>query len=526
MGSALGPAIVRPVGERKAASDGRFESGPHSDPLAPLREDAMRPNSRVCFGLLLALVLSSGVRASALSEQDEKLLTNNLQALSKAWVQEAVDSSNGILWKPEYDRVRWQGFFSGYFAANPFTLQLWRYLTYPVFGWGTDVAHIELQEGLAVSLEGLLTSIIRQHGEHLGDELNRDAVLLDTLSQASRFMNLLAASPVLGGQTRQRLYHWHLALIAEHPAFRASHTIDISRHPKLGWIRAQLQMNLVSFAIPNVTGPALPSLTTLPPQSKTEIAEAIGLQNARLDIWQRHSVLLVDNGGLDQRQLSVVARLLESVPHELYNLGMVTVFGLLGKSDYLLISRVVGCVNIGSAHVGERNVNSFPADVPPHHADFFSLILVHEFNHNVDFYYVRHDNPRRKCVIEQAGQPAMNYLRSQGPDGCFVKAPQEFFASIANNYFASSEHTLELATARFQKGLKEPLNQFLFFTDVYSLGGDSTRFFSMDTEGNLDCQRVPLTRDQKGFISSLRVGPRLYRFSLDEQGNAVGLDVE
>ena len=78
--------------------------------------------------------------------------------------------------------------------------------------------------------------------------------------------------------------------------------------------------------------------------------------------------------------------------------------------------------------------------------------------------------------MEQAGPYTENYLRDCGY-GFFQDAPQEFFASISNQYFASSEHTLQLGIERFNQGRAEPLNQFLFFADVYSQGSSST-FFS------------------------------------------------
>jgi len=99
------------------------------------------------------------------------------------------------------------------------------------------------------------------------------------------------------------------------------------------------------------------------------------------------------------------------------------------------------------------------------------------------------------------------------------------FASISNQNFANSNRTLELGFVRFDKGIKEPLRQFLFFADVYSLKGDQTYFYQFDTGGKLDRQTVPVTRDANGFIDSLRSNGKHYRFVRDKEGAVVKYSV-
>ena len=458
--------------------------------------------------------------AGALSEDDNRTLTTNLQAISKAWVQEAVDSSNPILWRPEYTRAHWQKFFSGYFRKNPFTGDLLNYLGYPVFGWGPDAAHVELQEGIAVTLQELTARLVKQHGDNLGDALNKNPVLLETLCKVTLFMNKLAGSKDLTAETRKRLYRFHLDVVRRYRVFQKGHVINIRRHPYLGRIRGQLYMNLVSFPLGNVSDPKARDLKTLPMATKSQIARAIHLTGERLEIWRKHSVLIVDNAGLDRKQVEAIRRLLELVPPTLHNLGVITVVEFLGeKVDWT--ECIACCVNIGGVRIGSAKENGFPDDVPAYHADVFWLIWAHEFNHVVDFYYVGHDDPYRKLLIEDAGAVSQNYLRSMCGDDAFVKGPQEFFASISNQYFANSLHTLKLGLVRFDKGIREPLQQFLFFADVYSLEGDQTFFYTIDTRGKIDRQTVPLTRDANGFINSLRIGKRRYRFVRDKNGEVV-----
>lgn len=114
----------------------------------------------------------------------------------------------------------------------------------------------------------------------------------------------------------------------------------------------------------------------------------------------------------------------------------------------------------------------------------------------------------------------MNYLRSMFPDCFFAKFPQEFFASIANQWFSSSIHTLELALTRLASGHTDPINQFLFFADVYSQGGDTTYFYELDTNGNITRQAVPIERNSKGNISTLTIARGKYVVSYNAAGYA------
>lgn len=464
-------------------------------------------------------------KRAALTEPDHKKLTSDLEALSTAWVQESVESANKILWKPEYTRDHWREFFSTYFGNHPFTGDLLNYLQYPVFGWGPELAHVELQEGIASVLEELVARSIKPRGRALGAALNADPVLLQTLCKATLFLNKLAGSKDLSPETRQRLYRFHLDLIAGCNVLSTRYTIDISKHPYLGRIRGQLYMNVADFALPDVADPQALTLRALSQQAKDEIAKVISLRGQRLEIWQKHSVLVIDNNGLDARQLAGVGRLFDLVPPELHNLGVVTVREFLGE-DVDWYGHVVQSVNIGGVRIGQAKENPFPDDVPPHETCIFWGIWVHEFNHVVDFYYVKHDNPYRKRLIEQAGSVSTNYLRSMFAGDTFVKAPQEFFASISNQYFADSLRTLELGLVRFDKGIKEPLRQFLFFADVYSLKGDQTFFYQFDTQGNIERRTVELTRDANGLINGLKTNGKHYQFVRDQDGGVVSYSVE
>jgi cysteine-rich repeat protein len=101
----------------------------------------------------------------------------------------------------------------------------------------------------------------------------------------------------------------------------------------------------------------------------------------------------------------------------------------------------------------------------------------------------------------------------------FWTYPQEFVASIANEWFASSSSTLQLGLDRFTAGYREPINQALFFAEVYSRGGPTTRFYGMDQSCHLSVEDVPVGRDTAGRINRITHGGRAYGFELDAAGN-------
>ncbi|MHC4103284.1 MAG: hypothetical protein ACYSW1_20685, partial [Planctomycetota bacterium] len=125
---------------------------------------------------------------------------------------------------------------------------------------------------------------------------------------------------------------------------------------------------------------------------------------------------------------------------------------------------------------------------------------------------------RRDQLIADAGEDPMNYLRSMFPPGTFVNAPQEFFASISNQWFCDSVATIELGLFRFDIGRPDPINQALFFADVYAAGGETTLFYTTDLEGNVERRSASLTRDPSRHIDSINVGDVRYDFDLDPAG--------
>lgn len=77
-------------------------------------------------------------------------------------------------------------------------------------------------------------------------------------------------------------------------------------------------------------------------------------------------------------------------------------------------------------------------------------------------------------LIQEAGCESTNYLRSMFPPCFFRDAPQEFLASISNQWFTCSECVLRLALARWDRGIPHPLNQAVMMLAAMSSKAGTT----------------------------------------------------
>ncbi|MEM3489071.1 MAG: hypothetical protein QXO75_05375, partial [Nitrososphaerota archaeon] len=389
------------------------------------------------------------------------------------------------------------------------------YNGYPVFH--TFYPNIELQTFSSVF--SFIENVTGAHANDLPSLLQDDVIIRNKYIKAHLFLATATIELSNSSILRNEIYSFYKNLINSNPQyFKKSVVYNKDAQSVIAWVRERIYRSFVD---------ALP----LTSDRKEEIASTIGLTGRYLDIWNEFSVLLLDNSYLSQRQLDFIYNYLSSISRKLHNLRSISVVDNLGKPppftfgiDYVSLSGKDGSINIFGLDIGIMQENAFPNDVPPKYTDVFCLVVVHEINHVVDSYYISHDEflrNRKYELIKRAGDNSMNYLRSMFPGGFFVTYPQEFFASIANQWFSDTVLTLKLALARFDKGYREPLNQFLFFAEVYSMGGSMAPFYTIDTKGNIVKREVPIVRDENGRIIAIVDNGTMYSFTLDEQGNVI-----
>ena len=106
-------------------------------------------------------------------------------------------------------------------------------------------------------------------------------------------------------------------------------------------------------------------------------------------------------------------------------------------------------------------------------------------------------------------------------DGFFEKNPQEFVASLANQYFCSSEDTFRYAMQKAGQGNWNQINQFVLIASMYSVH-DHCIFYRMNRYGLTKSRSVPVTK-RNGIIESIKVGNRTYKFRFDSDGAICGL---
>lgn len=333
---------------------------------------------------------------------------------------------------------------------------------------------------------------------------------------------LLAQLPTLfaeGSSTLTDLADFHRDLMLDPIVFatlKKSSTLP-STEPTLTWLRERFYRTWIENA-------------PLDAVRAADIATIAAFPAAPEALLVEHGILLQDNTRSSVDQLAVVDRILDLVPSSLHDLAFISIRDYLEEpipagmksSEYFAGSR--SAVNLFSLDVGAASENPFPNDVAPWLADIFTSVMAHELNHVVDALTISGSptlSARRADLIAAAGSDPLSYLRSMLPPGFFVAAPQEFFASISNQWLANSVRVFELAAARFDAGRAEPFNQALFFAEVYSQGGLSTWLYEADINGQIERTNAPLTRDVNGHIESIVAGDTAYHFTLDANGNVL-----
>ena len=356
------------------------------------------------------------------------------------------------------------------------------------------------------------------HNATLTEELNGALIMLSNMSKEGWGL--------ISQDTQARIYARLADLYSIHSAILShGNTLDPVSTPWFATLRARTTLTVASALPTTATNRLIAS-----ENDKQNFAVDVGLAGSQLALWQDHNLLYLDNKLSSASQYAVVDSFLHQIPKELQNLMMISVNDFLGNTSALQgrsigLSYLFGGVNTFSTEVGVASENSFPSGHTPHRSDLFGLALGHEISHNIDSFYISNSidlTSKRDGLIQSAGTNSQNYLRSMAGGEFFQNAPQEFFASIGNQWFSDTSLTFDLGLARADQGLLEPLNQFLFTADVYSRGGSETVFYQLDTNGQLSSYSVPLSRTGSGAIDGITVNGREFVFDLDVSDKVIG----
>lgn len=361
-----------------------------------------------------------------------------------------------------------------------------------------------------------LDSVTTAHRETLPAILQSNETLRVQYIAALKLLKTLTEEIELSEQQTEDISQFYLDLILSNPELlQKGRVYNSETEFAMTWIRELIHKTLQG-------------IRPLTPDVKEEIAEALNLTEIYRQLWDEYSVMLLDNSRLSETQKDFIFRYFSNIPATIHNMASISVRDFLGENPHQIeLGGPGGGVNIFGVEIGGYSENSFPGDITPGIIDGFSVVVAHEVNHVVDAFYVGKNeqrSSRRNELIASAGQTSMNYLRSMLEPGFFVNAPQEFIASISNQWFADTWKTLELGLARFENGITHPINQVLFFAEIYTAGTDTTFFYRVDTAGNLTRSAIPVKRDSLGRIISLQLtNEEGYQFELDTNGDVVAI---
>jgi hypothetical protein len=400
----------------------------------------------------------------------------------------------------------------------------------------------------------------------LGDLRRHLARPLDASTAALAFGALRALHAQLGGgmlpePARALRFQELCDLAAAHPEAFRQRRFDLDREPHGPFLAAQFCLTLLEAAADS--GPA-----------RNRIADVCGLDEGHRRLLVDLGVLFVDNATATPEHLAAMHRLLTAFPRGVWDVQVITARDWLGPGgDRFPLSKRTG-VNIFAIPL-DRRENSFAADAPrPGVTDVFLICLAHEIAHNMldtvgrrlrpELYerkfadlaraagpdVVFHDPPSRGIDREATrakfrelgawdGQEATwdeawkSHFRSprhaprfdrahiRGNLQFFLDAPQEGFATLANQYVADSALMLELAKVRWDAGFRSPVNQFLLVVDYLSGNTDAAPTYVLVPGGNLDTGQAALERDGRNRITRIRLGSRVARFGYEGEGDLV-----
>lgn len=120
----------------------------------------------------------------------------------------------------------------------------------------------------------------------------------------------------------------------------------------------------------------------------------------------------------------------------------------------------------------------FPSDAPDAWiaTTSFVQVVIHELAHQTDvkMWYGRYGTLAawRAQLLKEAGCEPLHYLRSQLPRCYFTDYPQEFLASIFNQWGTCSRCVVRLALSRWDRGIRYPLDQVIWMLAVTGFRAD------------------------------------------------------
>lgn len=424
------------------------------------------------------------------------------KALKEASIEVNKLNMPGLIYK--LDEKTAEQYFEKYFSQNYLNHALRVNISYPVFSWGNN--HENLQKALS---NVLMTHLQKFFAEHCSPSSINTAIKADNRMHGHIFDILAFLVDISNSKNLDQKYKLdlleRLISIMKISGLGEQRYARINKEecPFVNSIKAQFFMTLFSLA-----------------KQSNEIkllSTSISLLGERKGLLDIYNVLILDNCGFDNTQLQGIKSFVRGTPKHIRVPVVIMCYDYLISPENKLVTvhsfQCNGAFNIFGSKLGAWSENQFPKDYKMVEADGFMIVLAHEYNHNVDAIYVEGTEALKtfkQRLLKKAGANHNNYLRSTFEDGFFKKNPQEFVASMANQYFCSSEDMFLYALKRAKEGNLNQINQFIFMASIYS-NGDTTRFYKIDKSGQVKASAVPLKKEN-GLVTDILLGKNEYNF--------------
>jgi GEVED domain/CARDB/HYR domain len=371
--------------------------------------------------------------------------------------------------------------------------------------------------------QSVIDSITTAYPTNLATALQPAGTLQDKWTAANNTLkNIVETTPVNSAE-RTIVYNFYKTQFNKRPNyFKKTVSFNKSTENFFGWSRENIFKIFRDALVLNAA-------------NKTDIATTLGLTGRYLDIWNAASVLIADNNSLDVPQKEYLYQLYSLIPTSVHNVGIMTFKDLIdGGTPSLAYANISGVVNSYAINsfsnaIGTFSENQFPSDIAAGTVDIFCAAAPHEVTHVIDAYLSNLSTVfknRKNQLVAQAGTTDLQYLRSMVTGAFFQASPQEFMASIANQYQVDSKKVFQLARQRFDSNFKEPMNQALFFAEIYAQTATETYFYNTTLSGVLTRATIPCTKDAAGYINKLSYDGVDYNFVRDPaNGNVLSYSV-
>ena len=403
-----------------------------------------------------------------------------------------------------------------------------------------------------------LRSLLRAGGEDCVGYFERDAAARAAAFGALQALQADLAAGLLAAGDRERLFSELSELMAAHPEVFARRKFDLEAAPHAPMLAAQFWVVVKATAADTRAG-------------RERVADALQFRGGYRSLLVDLGVVFYDNDTATERQLELMHQLLTALPQACWDVELISVADWLGEGRKELPVRARTGINIFGMNLGVPE-NSFPKDSPrPGITDVYLICLAHEIAHNMLDTVGRRERPelferkfeglafaagedvvyrtpRSKGVDVAAtkakfragghwdgdeaswrdawreyfaGKERFDRAYARGNVQFFLDAPQEAFATLANQFCTDSELMLEFAKSRWDAGHRSTVHQFLLIADYLSAGSARVPLYVLPRGGALEVGSAKVRRDARGRIREITTDLAVATFRYEASGDAI-----